>query len=249
MAASLKMHERRQPAPLMPLRPQPGPAMRGSLPAFTSSARRLGEWDDDHRRCSAGRSRPGRSRPGGAIVLDPGGGAIGSGGAEFMSARGSAGNLWLGSRGSSGARFRPDSEYLSAGLGRLSMSVNNQAMQIDSTCRNLPEFATPRLEMHRLVFDRLSGSFRGQSDEIWAKIKAVYDGALDARQKALARAQNEEGRMQVLTDHGISQEVALIHERHTIELRAVYDQLRELREHIAGKSTRNPHNTTSGDVD
>ena len=83
-------------------------------------------------------------------------------------------------------------QYVMDGLQGVRRRIADELVAVERECGHLSEFDHARLEKHASIFNRLLGSFGGSYAPLFAKIKSVYDRAIDERLKAVARLKPKE---------------------------------------------------------
>jgi len=127
--------------------------------------------------------------------------------------------------------FKVDTNYVNQGLERVRARVQEEAMSLDRSSRDLPEFSGARLEMHQHALNRLLTTFRGYAPA-FAKIKAEFDRAIAKRHNMLIKAREQAVQMDALNS-GYDLELPAIRERYDNAMKPDREKLLYLQKQIA----------------
>lgn len=136
---------------------------------------------------------------------------------------------------------RDSGGYVMGGLDGVRRRIADELVMVERECGRLAELDHARLELHRHSFNRLLGSFTAYGP-LFAKIKSVYDRAMDARVRKVSETKPKEVMLGAIasTTGGFDLNLQSIHDtydRQTKEDRATLAKLSKETAFITEKLT------------
>lgn len=166
--------------------------------------------------------------------------------AEWAGARSSGPPTGGGGSGASGGSGRMQQRrtaprdaggYVMGGLDGVRRRIADELVMMERECGRLAEWDHARLEIHRNSFNRLLGSFKTYAPLI-AKIKSVFDHAIDVRLRKVAQTKPKEVMLDAISGDGFDLNLQSIHDtfnRQTKGDRTTLAKLQQETAFISGK--------------
>eukprot|EP01043_Picozoa_sp_COSAG02_P013624 COSAG02_NODE_548_length_20472_cov_5.958524_14_plen_1411_part_00 len=132
--------------------------------------------------------------------------------------------------------LRDTDGYVMSGLEGLRRRIADELVAVERECGHLAEFDHARLEKHGNIFNRLLGSFKIYAP-LFAKIKSVYDRAIDERLKAVARTKPKEVMLNAISGDGFDLNLQSIHDTYHRQTKGDRTELAKLRQDTEVLST------------